>query len=406
MRWTSFIAGLLVLIAVVAGLGWAMRSTTATQETDVAFEDPSHNPPVDENAEAHRAPKDEGMQTSNPFTLAAVDGPRPKAVVDEAKHKFDRLALGATGHHDFILRNEGDAPLKLAKGTSTCKCTVFDVGATEVPPGGSTKIHLEWKPVGIAKVFEQAAHVWTNDPDHADLELGVEGSVVTLITRVPEGAWIVGTLAEGQSSTVSGVIASPLVDSFEITGIEKSSDYVDVKYEPLDADALKRVDALSGYALKCTVSPDMPVGTFSERVKVHLSLADASVVEFDVQGGRAGPYQIIGPGWTQERHTLAMGRCPADKGKSTRVSLFVAVPDGVDLKFDEPIVTPPVLKVSLEKDEKFSAGGGRQRYFMTLEAPAGITPGRWSGDTAIKVELSNNHPTVSKAVFKVDFQAD
>jgi len=101
-----------------------------------------------------------------------------------------------------------------------------------------------------------------------------------------------------------------------------------------------------------------------------------------------------------------MGRCKASEGKSTKVSLFVVVPDDFDLKFEEPVVTPPVLKVSLQKDEKFAAGGGRRRYFVTLECPPGVTPARWSGDTAIKVELSNNHPTVSKAVFKVEFQAD
>jgi hypothetical protein len=406
MRWTSFIAGALVLILAIAGLGWAMRSTIATQHSPETKSPVTDSDIPDElKPETSKAPKDEGVQTANPFTLPE-SGAKPKAVVDEIKHKFDRLSLGATGHHDFVVRNEGDAPLKLAKGESTCKCTVFNIESKEIPPGGSTKVHLEWKPVGIAKVFEQSANVWTNDPATPKLELTVEGSVVTLLTRVPEGAWIVGTLQEGQSTTVSGVIASPLVDSFEIVGVETGTDNVQVTYEPLDAEGLKRLDARSGYTIKCTVAPNMPVGTFDETVKIHLSLPEAPLMQFSVQGGRAGPYQMIGPGWIQERHTLAMGRCKASEGKSAKVSLFVSAPDDVDLKFEEPVVTPPVLKVSLQKDDKFSAGGGRQRYFVILEAPPGITPGRWSGDTAIKVELTNNHPSVSKAVFKVDFQAD
>jgi len=396
-----------VLSIVVAGLGWAMRSTKATQKPPLTGEVSPSDPAIadEPQVEIPQASKDEGMHTSNPFTLSD-DGPRPKIVIDELKHDFDRLAVGATGHHDFTLRNEGDAVLTLAKGESTCKCTVFNIGAAEIPPGGSAKVHLEWKPPHASKIFEQSASVWTNDPDQPKLELTVEGSVVPLISRIPEGVWTVGTLTEGQPTTASGVIASALMDDFEVEGVESTSENVQITYERLSEEELKRLDARCGYALKCSISPNMPVGTFVESVKVLLSLPEAPVVQFDVQGARIGPYQIIGPGWTQERHTLAMGRCQAEQGKSTRVSLFVVVPDGFDLKFEEPIVTPPVLQVALKRDETFTTSGGRQRFYVTATAPPGMTPGRWSGDTAIKVELNCNHPAVTKAVFKIEFQAD
>lgn len=404
MRWTSFLAGVVVLIAAVAGVGLAMRQSTATPSANSVDETGALEQSESEPTEV-RAPKDEGMVKSNPFALSG-EGPQPKAVVDEIEHNFDRLSLGATGHHDFVIRNEGTETLTLAKGESTCQCTQFDLSAKEIPPGGSATVHLSWKPKSVTKQFEQSAAIWTNDPQQEKLSLTVTGSVVTLITRIPEGVWTVGTLSEGQSTTTTGVIASSLVDAFSIESIKTSVDHVQASYEPLSEEELKRLDALSGYSIKCTVSPNMPVGTFREQIDVRLSLAEAPEVTFAVQGSRIGPYQIIGPGWTQERHTLSMGRCTASQGKTAKVSLFVAVPDDVDLKFEPPKVTPPILNVSLQKDEAFPGGGGRQRYFIVLEAPAGITPGRWNGDTAINVALTNNHPTVSQAVFKVDFQAD
>lgn len=408
MRLTSLIACGLVVIALIAGVGWAMRTTTPPQDSPPALDGtlPADDPAVapEEKAEIPEQPKDAGMEKANPFSLSE-EGPQPKAVIEELKHEFGRLALGATGHHDFVIRNEGTAPLTLAKGESTCQCTQFDISAKELAPGETATVKISWKPKYVAKTFEQSANVWTNDPKQPRIVLTVSGAVVTLITKVPEGIWTIGTLTEGQSTTSSGVIASSLAESFEILSAASTSPNVEVAYEPLDAEALKRLDALSGYSVKCTVSPNMPVGVFHESISLNLSLPEASTVQFDLQGSRIGPYQIIGPGWTQERHTLAMGRCASGKGKTTKVSLFVAVPDGADLTFEEPIVTPPVLKVSLQKDEKFS-GGGRQRFFINLEAPAGITPGRWSGDTAINVELNCNHPTVAKAIFKVELQAD
>lgn len=405
MRWTSYLAGILVLVAAVAGVGLAMRQAPVTPSAN-SGDDPEEQSHVDTdaNGEVSTAPKDEGMVKSNPFSLSG-DGPHPQAVVDEIEHNFDRLSIGATGHHDFVIRNQGTGTLKLAKGESTCQCTQFDLRAKEIPPGGSATVHLSWKPKSLTKVFEQSASIWTNDPAQEKITLTVTGSVVTLITRIPEGVWTVGTLSEGPT-TITGVIASSLVDSFSIESIKTSADYVEASYEPLSAEELERLDARAGYSIKCTVTPNMPVGTFREQIDVGLSLPEAPEVTFAVQGSRIGPYQIIGPGWTQERHTLAMGRCTASQGKTTKVSLFVAVPDAFDLEFESPKVTPPIINVSLQKDEAFASGGGRQKYFIILESPPGITPGRWSGDTAINVELTNNHPTVSKAVFKVDFQAD
>lgn len=405
MRVTSIIAGLLTLIVTIAALSWVIRPSPATQQPLSAgsgSDESSATPPTPPD---QKPPEKRDEHESNPFTLS-TEGDQPKAVVDEVKHNFGRLAVSATGRHDFMIRNEGTAPLKLAKGTTTCKCTGFSLGLLEIAPGASAPIHLEWEKHEPQKEFSQTATIWTNDPEHPKFELEVTGDVVPTLMVVPEGVWTIGALSENSTNTVKGYIAAYQVDSFEITGIETSADFVTVQATPLGEQMLKDSGALSGYELVCTVAPKMPAGNFRERVKVNLTIPDAPQVQFYVQGSRIGPFQVIGPGWTQSVNTLNMGRCKAAEGKKVQISLFATPPANGALEFGEPQVTPPLLKVSVRRDESFSTSGGRQRYHITFEAPPGVAAGRWQKDTAIQVVLPCNHPEVASLKLNVDFQAE
>ena len=59
----------------------------------------------------------------------------PKAVVESQEFDFGVLEPDSSGEHEFTIRNEGDAPLKLRFGGKTCKCVGFEITPREVPPG-------------------------------------------------------------------------------------------------------------------------------------------------------------------------------------------------------------------------------------------------------------------------------
>src|SRR5438874_2137803 len=49
-------------------------------------------------------------------------------VIDGADYNFGVMEKGTKNSHEFVFKNEGHAPLKLAKeGKPTCKCTQFEV---------------------------------------------------------------------------------------------------------------------------------------------------------------------------------------------------------------------------------------------------------------------------------------
>ncbi|MBL8852162.1 MAG: DUF1573 domain-containing protein [Planctomycetaceae bacterium] len=407
MRPTSVIAGVLALFAALGVLAWAISPGPPAQaEPEATAEVEEPGPDGLAESAAPPKPRDKSDEVdSNPFELGS-DGPHPRAVVDEEIHKFGQLAVRAVGKHDFVIRNDGEAPLRLAKGHTTCKCTGFELGVKEIAPGESAQIHLEWRPVEESEVFAQTATIWSNDPEHAEIKLQVEGQVVPLVKMSPGGLWPVGSITEGSPSTVRGYIASAVEPAFEITSVDVSTPHITVKHEPMDAEALQQEHVLSGYWLDCTVNPDISVGVFEETIKVNLTLTDAPTMQFVIQGNRVGPFQIIGPGWRQANQTLSMGRCKAADGKTIKVSLFVSHLPGATVEFGEPQVTPPILNVTVTHDETFKASDERDRYLVVLEAPAGTTPGRWATDTAIKVHLPCNHPDADGANISVEFQAD
>jgi hypothetical protein len=276
----------------------------------------------------------------------------------------------------------------------------------EVAPGDTVNVNLEWRPEGETDTFLQTATIWTNDPEMPKFDLAVEGPVFPFIILVPSHTWTVGMMPDGQSAQAKGALISQLAESFEITDINSTSEHIKLQPRPMTPEELEPYKGLSGYELACDVQPSVPVGPFKETISIATTLPEAPEIRFTIDGNRIGPLQIVGPGWTQFRHTVEMGRFDGAQGKKVLLSLFASAPGDPPLEFDEPVVSPPIIKAELRRDENFNAPGGRQRFVLTLEVPPGTEPIRVSGDTAVKVHLHANRENIGDTTIKVAFHAD
>ena len=117
----------------------------------------------------------------------------PKAVVDQATYHAGMIESAAEMEHAFLIRNEGQAPLRLAPGPSQCACTVTELPKEPLPPGGRAKVKLaisesakndELKPGPCSRDIR----VLTNDPDHPDLVLRVIATVSRRVSVLPTPA--------------------------------------------------------------------------------------------------------------------------------------------------------------------------------------------------------------------------
>ncbi|QDT34710.1 DUF1573 domain-containing protein [Thalassoglobus polymorphus] len=378
---------LLLSLGIVLWLADSAPTTVHEKETEALPPDA----PVD-------TPTEDGVHNINPFT-PTTEGPQPKVVIESLVHDFGAMALGQTGTHNFIIRNEGEAPLKLAKGQVQCKCTVSGLQDEEVPVGGEAKIHLEWTPKSMGP-FGQGAVIWTNDPANEKLELRVEGEMVSEININPENGWILANVPSGRPTKIGGGISTGLHDSFEITSIETTSDRLTFTSKPMLPEDLAAQNAKSGFELIGEYNPPDEAGKFRETVTVKTSLDKYAKIVLNVTGSRTGPIAIIASGWMAGKRLLNLGRVSEKKGKKHRLTMMVE-PFEEELKILDSQIQPNFITVDFEAAEN-SETATRHRYTLNLEIPPGSPAGVWRKDSQGKIVLTTNHPKLKEIIINLE----
>ena len=133
---------------------------------------------------------------------AASEG--PKAVFTEARFEFGQVMSGEVVERDFVVKNEGSAPLVIEKVAMTTPLLVTR-HTHEVAPGAEGTIHFKLDTANLAGKFQGAIVVFLNDPALPQAPLAFEGTVVPTIELSPMPAFYVaglrGRAARGQSKS-------------------------------------------------------------------------------------------------------------------------------------------------------------------------------------------------------------
>jgi hypothetical protein len=346
----------------------------------------------------------ETPKSTEPGPSIAPQGPYPKAVADETEYNFGTLRMGAEGKHDYVIRNEGEADLVLVarKEDTTCSCTFGELSSDgAVKPGESVTVTLQFKIKAPNPEFRHRAIVRTNDPEHKQIELVVSGAVDDSVKIGPTPHWALGEMSASEPSVVSGEVFSTVVDRFEILSMTPGKETTKVDWAPMTAEELAEKEYKSGYRVTATVSPDVPLGAYSDTVKIKTSEEAMGEMSFTVTGSRKGPLEFFGPQYHPEANAILMGEFPAAAGKEVSLSVFVQNFDE-ELKLEDVKQEFNSVQVTLEKDEKFA--GKKRRYYLKIKVPPGPAQDRHRKKSE-KVDLFFNHPAARQIRLIVDFLA-
>jgi hypothetical protein len=347
------------------------------------------------------APPAEGAmlpQAGDDFPPLSKNPPYPKAVIEETEFEFGRMDVGEERMHDFVIRNEGEAPLLLTKGPTTCQCTVSNLETGQVAVGSSARISLKWKPAVQAEQFSKGAEIRTNDPDHRSIHLRVVGMVAPRILAFPESTWESPDITEGEPAEFSGAVFSPVADAFQVVSLKCGSPLMRAEVLPMDKKQLEAKHGLSGHLIRVSISPEVPIGAFTFPLKIKTDLPrrnfDGSLgepLEMDllVTGHRRGPIQIIGgPHWDEKSMTVLMGSFDAKSGKKVTLPVFVHGAGAANFQLTEsPECDPQALQVTLTPDKRKLG-----RFLLTVEYPAGAPRTSHRNENPGKVRFRTNLP--------------
>jgi hypothetical protein len=346
---------------------------------------------------------------SNPPASPDPTGPTPKLGIEQTEYDFGVMDLDAEISHDFTFTNTGEATLELTAGDTSCRCTLSEVDAQEIPPGESGHVTLTWHGNGALGPYRQTATIFANDPGRPRIELVVSGRVTSAARTVPDEL-VFTQVSAGEPATAEIPLYGYLEDPLEVTGFEldhpDTAEHFEVTFEPLPPALLEEeAEAKSGALVRVTVKPGLPLGPFRQTIRVRTSLADVPEVEIPVRGIVTSDIMVVGPNWDREHGLLDLGTVASGDGARRQLLLVARGPHRQKVSFSPTEVYPDLLRVELGETKPINNG---QVFHtpLTIEIPKGSRPANHLGSEGGKlgtILLETGHPEAKQLRIRIRF---
>jgi hypothetical protein len=334
----------------------------------------------------------------------------PKVQVDEPHYDFGTMQRGTSKSHEFAIRNVGEAPLKLRAGTTTCKCTLSEVDEAPLAPGESTKVKVQWSAKSDNGPFRQTANVLTNDPLRSNVELTVDGKIMSASGVEPPDMSF-DKIPVGESRTSQVYVMAMLQDDLVVSDPQLSDnttrDKFDVKIEPVDPKDLPNKAAKRGVRVTVTANPGLPVGRFMQWLSLKTNMPDAEKLEIPIIGQIVGDISVHGTGWSEEASAVKIGSFKSSEGNHTKLSVVVRGADATNTAFTLKSVDPPELKVKIGEPKKLK--DTLVQVPLEIDIPPGTRPMvrlDTSQGEAGHIILSTTHPKIKELSIGVQFAVE
>jgi hypothetical protein len=208
---------------------------------------------------------------------------KPKAVIAEPIHEAGNVPKGDKITHDFLVKNDGDADLQITNVQPSCGCTVVSFDKV-IKPGQTGKVHAVLDSATFNGPISKGISVFTNDPDHPQMELTVKANVAPYITVKPGYARYITVQGEPQEGKITQTLYTPDGSSFDVTGVDSPYPFLKVTFH--EAKPEERLPDGKGkqWKVDMMLSNDAKVGALTDYVVIHTTHPKQKVVQIPVSG--------------------------------------------------------------------------------------------------------------------------
>lgn len=213
----------------------------------------------------------------------AADASRAKAVAPEPVKEIGGVAKGEKITHDFVIRNEGTAPLEITEVRASCGCTVAEYDKT-IAPGAAGKVHVAVDTTTFAGPITKGVTVFTNDPDNPQIELTVKASVQPAISVKPGYARYIIVQGEEKQGTIEQTLWASDGAPLEILKAESPYPFLKVSFREATPGEQAAEGKGKQWRVQMTLDRDAPVGALAEYVRVTTNHPKQKLVEIPVSG--------------------------------------------------------------------------------------------------------------------------
>jgi hypothetical protein len=328
-------------------------------------------------------------------------------IVNGERYDFGTMDRNGYGKHQFIVLNDGDAPLTLETGQPSCGVCikVFAVAKPVLQPGEKTEATIEWDVKSGDAEFEQSGPLNTNDPIKKSVRLAIHGHVLDTV-RAERLDVHFHDLSPSEAGTQSLNIYSFRDEKLKIEDHEVSSaragEHLSVSFAPLTSDELaKEPRAKHGVKMTVEVKPGLPQGDFEASISVTTNQS-SDPVTVKVIGNIASDILLMGPNVTRERMLVSLGAVPQKEGKKQTIFLLVKGPHREDTKVEIESVEPKV-DFTVKLGEPIRDTARTIRYPIVMEVPPGAAPVTRGEGNYAKIHVKTTHPEIKELTINVRY---
>lgn len=164
--------------------------------------------------------------------LVSVSFAQPKLVLDIQNIDLGQVYNGEVAKARIVLKNGGSAPLKVIKVNTSCGCTTVKEPESEILPGKSDVVEVEFNSSGFRGKAVKYVYVETNDPANQYATITMTANIREELEPVQKYSLIwfgdvtIGGTAQ-QTYALKNVSGSPI----RIKGIASGSKAIQVSYD-------------------------------------------------------------------------------------------------------------------------------------------------------------------------------
>lgn len=208
---------------------------------------------------------------------------KPKAVAVEPIKDVGTVAKGEKIVHDFMIRNDGDAPLQITQVQPACGCTVAEFDKT-IAPGQTGKIHAVLDTTTFNGPISKGVTAFTNDPDTPTIELTVRAKVEPYVSAKPGYARYLFVKGEPVKALIGQTIWSPDGTAFNVVKVESPKPFLKTSFR--EAKGEERQADVEGkqWRVDIELAEDSPVGALAETVVIHTDHPKQKMIHIPVSG--------------------------------------------------------------------------------------------------------------------------
>lgn len=328
----------------------------------------------------------------------------PSLVVREVTHDFGIIDPGQPCRHLFIVRNEGTAPLKIAKAGTSCKCTVSVLPEGDIPPGKGGPVEIESKTDQSHGKFRHTAGFLTNDPLRPRFELTIEGDIRSYLAASPADVHLTD-LEPGKPVEGKAVVYSQVWKDFLLKDVKSSIDGLTWDFQPAPAERLQEQDARSGYVATFHVPASAASKSFSGWVEAVAEPRgqplNAKTIRLALSGN-VPPLRSVFGEHVDHEGVVSIGAVKQGEGATVRLLLKVRG-EHREIRVQEIEKSPGFLNVSVEAQTPELAKKGL--YTIVLEVPRDAPQCNYMiPDNMGEIRIVTDHPQMPEIVrLKVAF---